>query len=157
VADQGGAGADEGRRVTCLSIGYYVLADSWNEKDRVRTLTELDLQEVSVVTFPANDEARRNLADRSEALDRQLAAGLGVVAELRADLGRRDAEVSALCDPANADAALLGEPGRACVGAALKPGAMQGLRLPDESRLPTRPHRHGRSGQGVHFGRVVQI
>lgn len=44
--------------VTGLSIGYYVLADSWNEKDRLRTLTEVDLQETSIVTFPANDEAR---------------------------------------------------------------------------------------------------
>ena len=62
----------------------------------------------------ADAQARSNLADRSEALDRQLAAGLGVVAELRADLGRRDAEVSALCDLTNADAALLGEPAGAC-------------------------------------------
>jgi len=53
-----------------------------------------------------------------------------VVAEFRADPGRRDAEVSALCDLANADAALLEEPGRACAGAALKPGAVQGLTLP---------------------------
>lgn len=44
--------------VTGLSIGYYVKADSWNEKDKVRTLTEVDLQETSIVTFPANDEAR---------------------------------------------------------------------------------------------------
>lgn len=44
--------------VTGLSIGYYVTDDSWNEKDRIRTLKAVDLQEVSVVTFPANDEAR---------------------------------------------------------------------------------------------------
>jgi HK97 family phage prohead protease len=44
--------------VTGLSIGYYVTDDSWNEKERVRTLKAVDLQEVSVVTFPANDEAR---------------------------------------------------------------------------------------------------
>lgn len=44
--------------VTGQSIGYYVKADSWNEKDKVRTLTEVDLQETSIVTFPANDEAR---------------------------------------------------------------------------------------------------
>lgn len=44
--------------VTGLSIGYYVLADSWNEKERLRTLTEVDLQETSIVTFPANDDAR---------------------------------------------------------------------------------------------------
>jgi Escherichia/Staphylococcus phage prohead protease len=44
--------------VSGLSIGYYVLGDSYNEKERVRTLTELDLVEVSIVTFPANGEAR---------------------------------------------------------------------------------------------------
>lgn len=44
--------------VSGLSIGYYVLEDSWNEKDRIRTLTKLDLQEISIVTFPANDDAR---------------------------------------------------------------------------------------------------
>lgn len=44
--------------VTGLSIGYYVLDDSWNEKDRVRTLKKLDLVEVSAVTFPANPEAQ---------------------------------------------------------------------------------------------------
>lgn len=58
--------------VTGLSIGYYVLADSWNEKDRVRTLTELDLQEVSVVTFPANDEARVEVV---KSMDHLLKAG----------------------------------------------------------------------------------
>lgn len=55
----------------------------------------------------ADAQLRRDLADRFE--------GLEVVAELRADLRRRDAEVSALCDLANADAALLGEQGRACM------------------------------------------
>jgi len=44
--------------VSGLSIGYYVEGESWNEKDRILTLTKVDLREVSVVTFPANDEAR---------------------------------------------------------------------------------------------------
>lgn len=44
--------------VTGLSIGYYVQADSYDEKERIRTLTKLSLQETSLVTFPANDEAR---------------------------------------------------------------------------------------------------
>lgn len=44
--------------VTGLSIGYFVVDDSINEKDRIRTLKAVDLQEVSVVTFPANDDAR---------------------------------------------------------------------------------------------------
>lgn len=49
------------RIVRGLSIGYYVIADSYNEKDRVRTLLELDLVEVSIVTFAANPEARIDL------------------------------------------------------------------------------------------------
>lgn len=37
---------------------YYVEAESWNEKERILTLKKLDLVEVSIVTFPANPEAR---------------------------------------------------------------------------------------------------
>lgn len=44
--------------VSGLSIGYYVLDDSYNEKERVRTLKKLELVEVSIVTFPANSDAR---------------------------------------------------------------------------------------------------
>lgn len=44
--------------LTGLSIGYYVRADSWDEKTRIRTLNQLDLEETSLVTFPANDAAR---------------------------------------------------------------------------------------------------
>jgi HK97 family phage prohead protease len=46
------------RVVKGLSIGYYVRADSYDEKTSVRTLTELDLREISVVTFPANERAQ---------------------------------------------------------------------------------------------------
>ena len=46
------------RIVKGLSIGYYVLADSYNEKDNVRSLITLDLREISPVTFPANQEAQ---------------------------------------------------------------------------------------------------
>jgi HK97 family phage prohead protease len=56
--------------VTGLSIGYYVEAESWNEKDRILTLTKVDLVEVSVVTFPANSEAR------AEAVRAKLARGM---------------------------------------------------------------------------------
>ena len=45
------------RIVKGLSIGYYVLDDSYNEKDGIRKLNKLDLQEISPVTFPANVEA----------------------------------------------------------------------------------------------------
>jgi HK97 family phage prohead protease len=44
--------------VTGLSIGYFVKADRWDADAKVRVLTELDLQEVSVVAFPANPAAR---------------------------------------------------------------------------------------------------
>jgi HK97 family phage prohead protease len=44
--------------VNGLSIGYYVRSDSYDEKERIRTLTKLDLVETSIVTFPANDQAR---------------------------------------------------------------------------------------------------
>lgn len=45
------------RVVKGLSIGYYTIASSYNEKTDVRSLIELDLREVSPVTFPANVEA----------------------------------------------------------------------------------------------------
>lgn len=45
------------RVVRGLSIGYYVRASSYDEKTNIRTLTELELAEISIVTFPANEEA----------------------------------------------------------------------------------------------------
>lgn len=57
------------KAVSGLSIGYYVREDSFDEKDRARHLKKLDLVEVSVVTFPANDEAR------VDAIKRKLAHG----------------------------------------------------------------------------------
>lgn len=46
------------RVVKGLSIGYYVMDSSYNEKEFIRTLTELELVEISIVTFPANPEAQ---------------------------------------------------------------------------------------------------
>jgi HK97 family phage prohead protease len=46
------------RAITGLSIGYYVRESNFDQKTRVRTLTRLDLVEISLVTNPANDEAR---------------------------------------------------------------------------------------------------
>lgn len=46
------------RTITGLSIGYYVRESTFDEKTRLRTLTKLDLVEISLVTNPANDEAR---------------------------------------------------------------------------------------------------
>lgn len=41
-----------------LSIGYYARDYSMDEKTWIRTLKEIELMEASLVTFPANDEAR---------------------------------------------------------------------------------------------------
>ena len=44
--------------ISGLSIGYYVVSDTFNESERLRTLTALDLREASIVTDPAHDDAR---------------------------------------------------------------------------------------------------
>ena len=44
--------------VSGLSIGYWVRQSTYDEKTGIRTLQQLDLVEVSLVTFPANDDAR---------------------------------------------------------------------------------------------------
>lgn len=46
------------KAVSGLSIGYWTRESNYDEKTGVRTLTKLDLEEVSLVTFPANDAAR---------------------------------------------------------------------------------------------------
>lgn len=46
------------KAITGLSIGYYVRESTMDEKTRIRTLTKLDLVEISIVTTPANDDAR---------------------------------------------------------------------------------------------------
>ncbi len=44
--------------ITGLSIGFWTREDSFDELTRIRTLKRVDLVEVSIVTSPANDEAR---------------------------------------------------------------------------------------------------
>ncbi|NTU76250.1 MAG: HK97 family phage prohead protease [Alphaproteobacteria bacterium] len=44
--------------LTGLSIGYRVVTSRIDSKRKARVLTELDLFEISLVTFPANEEAR---------------------------------------------------------------------------------------------------
>jgi HK97 family phage prohead protease len=41
-----------------LSIGYQVIGERWNRENDVRELTEIELWETSLVTFPANTAAR---------------------------------------------------------------------------------------------------
>lgn len=60
------------RVVKGLSIGYYVEASSLDEKTGIRTLQKLDLQEISIVTFPANVEAQ---IEAVKSLDHILKAG----------------------------------------------------------------------------------
>lgn len=55
----------------------------------------------------AGDQACRALADRSEALDRALVQGIGVVGDLRKALERRDAEVALQASIIAADDKLL--------------------------------------------------
>ncbi len=44
--------------VTGLSIGYQSKKSIWDDDQEIRTLTDIELFEVSLVTFPANDAAR---------------------------------------------------------------------------------------------------
>lgn len=46
------------RSITGLSIGYYVRDSSKDQKTGIVTLKKLDLVEISIVTTPANDDAR---------------------------------------------------------------------------------------------------
>lgn len=46
------------RIVKGLSIGYYVIDDTYNEKTNITHLKVLDLREISPVTFPANTAAQ---------------------------------------------------------------------------------------------------
>lgn len=46
------------KSITGLSIGYYVRRSSYDEKTGIRTLLEVELVEISIVSTPANDEAR---------------------------------------------------------------------------------------------------
>jgi len=44
--------------VSGLSIGFLTRESSYDEKTGIRSLTKLDLFEISLVSFPANDESR---------------------------------------------------------------------------------------------------
>ncbi len=61
IGTQAGADAYELLKmgaVTGLSIGYRTVASRVDARSKVRTLDDVDLFEVSLVTFPANDLAR---------------------------------------------------------------------------------------------------
>lgn len=46
------------RAVDGLSIGFNSVVEEWNSETKLLTLKEIDLWEVSIVTFPANAESR---------------------------------------------------------------------------------------------------
>ncbi|TXN71731.1 HK97 family phage prohead protease [Methylobacterium sp. WL6] len=58
--------------ISGLSIGYFVTADSFNDVERIRTLTGIELVEASIVTDPAHSEARIDVVKA------KLAAGEGI-------------------------------------------------------------------------------
>jgi HK97 family phage prohead protease len=51
-----------------LSIGYYTVDSSYDQKTGVRTLLDVDLLEVSPVTFPALESARINSVKNADSL-----------------------------------------------------------------------------------------
>ena len=117
--------------VNGLSIGYRVRQSHRDQKSGVRVITDVDLLEVSMVTFPANDSARIMRVKsafasgqtpserefeaflRDAGLSRKQAKGLladGYKSLLRAEMPWRDA--AAMAAPAHAStdtAALLGD------------------------------------------------
>ena len=50
-----------------LSIGFRTRKSTTDSKTGVRTLTDVELWKISVVTFPANDEARQRHQERRHA------------------------------------------------------------------------------------------
>ena len=53
--------------LTGLSIGYRVVASMADAKRKARILTDVDLFEISLVTFPANEAARVGEVKRDKA------------------------------------------------------------------------------------------
>lgn len=86
IKTQGGAEAYELLKmgaVTGLSIGYRTIASHIDNDKRTRTLTDVDLYEVSLVTFPANNEARIHaVKEFSDDELRALVARLGKTARI---------------------------------------------------------------------------
>jgi len=78
--------------VDALSIGFIVKKSEWDSNKQIRTIIEADLLEVSLVTFPANPEARvTGLKDRNFA---RWAAISDIAVSTRADLPETVAPVS---------------------------------------------------------------
>lgn len=57
------------RAISGLSIGYVTREDSYDKVTGIRSLKKLDLWEVSLVTFPANDAARVSTVKSIESIE----------------------------------------------------------------------------------------
>lgn len=93
--------------VSGLSIGFQVREESYDRVSGINTLKALDLWEVSLVTFPANDAARvtgvKSIADIENLKDAEAylrdvggfskSQALGLVARIKAAQGRSDSDV----------------------------------------------------------------
>lgn len=93
--------------VSGLSIGFQVRDESYDRVSGINTLKALDLWEVSLVTFPANDAARvtgvKSIADIENLKDAEAylrdvggfskSQALGLVARIKAAQGRSDSDV----------------------------------------------------------------
>lgn len=93
--------------VSGLSIGFQVREESYDRVSGINTLKALDLWEVSLVTFPANDAARvtgvKSIADIENLKDAEAylrdvggfskSQALGLVARIKATQGRSDSDV----------------------------------------------------------------
>jgi len=77
------------KAVSGLSIGYRIVTSRIDTKRKVRILTEVDLFEISLVTFPANDAARiSEVKTRSQRAGRAPAKGKTDAAATRAVVAR---------------------------------------------------------------------
>ena len=56
------------KAISGLSVGYICTDDAYDKKSGVRTIKEADLLEVSLVTFPMNDQARVSAVKNIESI-----------------------------------------------------------------------------------------
>jgi uncharacterized protein len=75
--------------VSGLSIGYVAVASHVDERTRQRVLIDIDLWEVSLVTFPANPKARVTVVKAAS-------PGAAELSDLAAWIGRRADELKTL-------------------------------------------------------------
>jgi HK97 family phage prohead protease len=88
--------------ISGLSIGYNTLLEEWDRDARINTLKEIDLWEVSLVSFPCNDEARvetvKNLETERD-IEKYLrengfsrTEAIGIIAKARKIYGQRESD-----------------------------------------------------------------